>query len=108
MAQPKQRILCICSRTNSKDWDNIQRPDFNFKLIKERKERVLIATEMAKLALEEYLVDLAFDSATLAVKDTWDPIKDHDLIIAQSESHNIIAKCYVEYLLEEEIEIGHK
>ena len=85
-----------------------EKKKFNLKLIKERKERVLIATEMAKLALEEYLVDLAFDSATLAVKDSWDPIKDHDLIIAQSESHNIIAKCYVEYLLEEEVEIGHK
>ena len=63
---------------------------------------------MAKLAFEEYLIDLAFDAGTLAVKDEWDPIKDHDLIMAQSESHNILAKCYVEYLLEEEIEIGHK
>jgi hypothetical protein len=63
---------------------------------------------MAKLALEENIVELAFDSATLAVKDAWDPIKDHDLIIAQSESHAVLAKCYVEFLLEEEIEIGHK
>lgn len=63
---------------------------------------------MAKLAFEEYLVDLAFDAATLAVKDQWDPIKDHDLIIAQSESNLILSKCYVEYLLEDEIEIGHK
>jgi hypothetical protein len=28
--------------------------------------------------------------------------------MAQSESHAILSKCYVEYLLEEEIEIGHK
>ena len=63
---------------------------------------------MSKLAFEEDLIDLAFSSGTLAVKDSWDPIKDHDLIIAQSESHNIIAQCYVEFLLEEEIEIGHK
>ena len=63
---------------------------------------------MAKLAFEENLIDLAFDAATLATKDEWDPIKDHDLIMAQSESHAILAKCYVEYLLEEEIEIGHK
>lgn len=63
---------------------------------------------MAKLAFEEMLVDLAFEAATLAVKDEWDPIKDNDLIMAQSESHAIISKCYVEYLLEEEIEIGHK
>lgn len=81
---------------------------FHLKNIKERKQRVLIATEMAKLAFEENLVDLAFDAGTLAVKDEWDPIKDHDLIMAQSESHTILAKCYVEYLLEEEIEIGHK
>jgi hypothetical protein len=63
---------------------------------------------MAKLAFEEYLIDLAFDAGTLAVADEWDPIKDHDLIMAQSESHNILAKCYVEYLLDQEIEIGHK
>lgn len=37
---------------------------------------------MAKLALEENLVDLAFEAATLAVKDKWDVVKDHDLIIA--------------------------
>lgn len=55
---------------------------FHLNIIKERKERVLIANEMAKLALEEDLVELAFDAATLAVKDAWDPIKDHDLIIA--------------------------
>lgn len=63
---------------------------------------------MAKLALEENIVDLAFEAATLAVKDKWDVIKDNDLIIAQSESHTILAKCYVEYLLEDDIEIGHK
>ncbi len=62
---------------------------------------------MSKLAFEEYLVDLAFDSATLATVDEWDSFKDHDLIMAQSEAHAILAKCYVEYLLEEEIEIGH-
>jgi hypothetical protein len=81
---------------------------FHLNNIKERKQRVLIATEMAKLAFEETLIDLAFDAATLAVKNEWDPVKDHDLIMAQSESHNILAKCYVEYLLDEEIEIGHK
>jgi hypothetical protein len=85
----------------------VEQKNFHLRNIKERKERVLIATEMAKLAFEEALVDLAFDSATLATTDEWDPIKDHDLIMAQSESHAILAKCYVEYLLEEEIEIGH-
>ena len=59
-----------------------EKKKFHLKVIKERKERVLIANEMAKLALEENIVDLAFEAATLAVKDAWDPIKDHDLIIA--------------------------
>jgi len=68
----------------------------------------LISSEIAKLAFEELLVDLTFDAATLAIKDTWDPIKNIDLIIAQSEAHLLLAKCYVEYLLEEDIEIGHK
>lgn len=43
---------------------------------------MLIASEMAKLAFEENLIDLAFDAGSLAVKDEWDPIKDHDLIMA--------------------------
>lgn len=73
-----------------------------------RKQRVLISSEIAKLAFEELLVDLAYEAANLAVKDTWDPIKNIDLIIAQSEAHLLIAKCYVEYLLEDDIEIGHK
>ena len=30
------------------------------------------------------------------------------MIIAQSECHFDLCKCYVEYLLEEEIEIGYK
>jgi len=42
----------------------------------------LISSEIAKLAFEELLVDLTFDAATLAIKDTWDPIKNIDLIIA--------------------------
>lgn len=42
----------------------------------------MISSEIAKLAFEELLVDLAFDAATLAIKDTWDPIKNIDLIIA--------------------------
>ena len=53
-------------------------------LIKERKERVLIAAEISKLAFEEMLVEIAFDAATLCVKDEWDPQKNLDLIIAQS------------------------
>jgi hypothetical protein len=59
-----------------------EKKKFHLNLIKNRKERVLIANDMAKLAFSEFLFDLAFDSATLATKDTWDPIKDHDLIIA--------------------------
>lgn len=50
--------------------------------VRERKERVLICAEISKLALEENLVDLCFDAATLCVKDTWDPLKDNDLVIA--------------------------
>lgn len=69
---------------------------------------MLISFEIAKLALEEMLVDLAFEAGTLAVANDWDPQKNTDLIIAQSESHFILAKCYVEYLLEEDIEIGFK
>ena len=81
---------------------------FHLAKIRARKERVLIATEVSKLALEEMLVELAFSAATLAISNEWEPQKNTDLIIAQSESHFILAQCYVEYLLEEDVEIGYK
>lgn len=81
---------------------------FKLKTVRERKQRVLICTEIAKLAMEEMLTDLAFEAAKMAVDSTWDANKDTDLVIAQSQAHNILAQCYVEFLLEEEIEIGHK
>lgn len=59
-----------------------EKQEFHLRNIKEAKQRVLISTEMAKLAYEELLIDLAYDAATLAVKDEWDPIKDQDLIMA--------------------------
>ncbi len=55
---------------------------FHLSLIRDRKERVLIATEIAKMAFEENLIDLSFDSATLAVKSEWNAQKDADLVIA--------------------------
>lgn len=58
--------------------------------------------------MEELLVELAFTSATLGTAEQWDAMKDSDLVIAQSNCHIQLAKCYVEYLLDEDIEIGHK
>lgn len=81
---------------------------FHLAAVRARKERVLIATEIAKLALEENLLDIAFKAATLSLAEDWDPVKNADLVIAQSESHLILSQCYVENLLEEEIEIGYK
>ena len=42
---------------------------FHLNLIRERKERVLIAAEISKLAIEENLVEIAYDAATLCVKE---------------------------------------
>ena len=81
---------------------------FHLRTVKERKQRVLIACEIAKLAFEENLLDLAMESAGECVKADWDPHREQDLVIAQSESHYILAQSYVEKLLEEEIEIGFK
>ncbi len=61
---------------------NEQKKSYHLNIIKERKQRVLIANEIAKLAFEELLVDQAFEAATLCVKDNWDQVKDHDLIMA--------------------------
>jgi hypothetical protein len=55
---------------------------FHLAAVRARKERVLIASEIAKLAMEEDLLDIAFRSATLAVTDEWDSQKNADLVIA--------------------------
>ena len=67
----------------------------------------MIAAEISKLALDEYLTEIAYDAATYCVKEEWDAQKNSDLIIAQSQAHIDLAKVQVEFLLEEEIEIGH-
>ena len=64
---------------------------FHLQNVRERKERVLVAAEIARLALEENIVELAFEAATLAVSSDWDVQKNTDIIIAQSGSHIILA-----------------
>jgi hypothetical protein len=81
---------------------------FQLAAIRAKKERVLIATEIAKLAMEDNLVDIAHKAASLAIAEEWDPVKNTDLVIAQSECHFVLASCYVEKLLEEDIEIGFR
>lgn len=55
---------------------------FHLNLVKERKERVLIAAEISKLALDENLTEIAYDAATYCVREQWDAQKNVDLIIA--------------------------
>ena len=81
---------------------------FQLAAIRAKKERVLIATEIAKLAMEDNLVDIAHKAASLAIAEEWDAVKNTDLVIAQSECHFVLASCYVEKLLEEDIEIGFR
>jgi hypothetical protein len=51
--------------------------------VRDRKDRILISSEIAKLALEENLVDVAFESAALSVAGgDWDIQKNLDLVIA--------------------------
>lgn len=69
---------------------------------------MLICSEIATFAMDELLVSLAFTAATLGIEEQWDAMKDPDLVIAQSNCHIQLSKCYVEYLLDEDIEIGHK
>lgn len=68
----------------------------------------MIAAEIAKLAMEENLTEIAFKAAGLAIADEWDAVKNADLVIAQAEAHFILASCYVEDLLAEDVEVGFK
>jgi hypothetical protein len=55
---------------------------FHLNKIRDRKDRVLIAAEISKLAIEENLVEIALESATIAIQSDWDVHKNTDLIIA--------------------------
>ena len=50
----------------------VAKRNFFLQQVRERKERVLIAAEVAKLGLEDMLVDIAFEASELAIKDEWD------------------------------------
>ena len=80
--------------------------DFKKKLLTEKKQMILLSGEIANLAFDQNLIDLAFEAGNLCIKDEWDPHKDTDLVISQCKTQYIIAQWYVEMLLEEEIEIG--
>lgn len=50
--------------------------------VRERKERVLICSEISSFAMDEMLVSLSYTAATLGIAETWDALKDADLVIA--------------------------
>jgi hypothetical protein len=93
-----------------KEWtdDRKSKEEIKFKksILKEKKQRMLLASEISELAFDTNLIELAFEAGNLAVKVEWDPRKDTDIVISQCKAHYIVAQCYVEMLLEEEIEIG--
>jgi hypothetical protein len=82
--------------------------DFKLNLRKETKIRVLLAAEVAELAFEENLIELAQAAAKECCVNEWDVHKDIDLVIAQSKGHYVLAQCSVEHLLDEEVEIGYE
>lgn len=46
--------------------------DFQVRMLKEKKQRVLIAGEVSELAFEENLIDIAMDASQLCIKEEWD------------------------------------
>lgn len=58
--------------------------------------------------MEEGLIEVAREASEMATSEAWEAQKNGELVIAQSEAQFILASVYVEYLLEEEIEIGYK
>ena len=79
---------------------------FKKALLQEKKQRNLLAAEISELAFNNNLIELAFEASKVSIKHEWDPLKDTDLVIAQCKAHYVTSQCYVEMLLEEEIEIG--
>jgi hypothetical protein len=65
----------------------LARKKFNLQQVRERKERVLVFAEISTLAIDEMLIDITMAAATIGVAEAWDPLKDADLIIAQSTCH---------------------
>ena len=86
--------------------EEIAKAKFYVKKRKDEKHRVLVSSQVAEIALEENLIEMAQAAGDLCVKHEWNVHKDIELIIAQARAHYVLAECFVELLLEEEIEIG--
>ena len=65
---------------------------FKKDLNSEKKQRVLLASEISQLAYNDNLIEIAFDAGNEAVKLEWDPHKDTDIIISQCKAHYNIAQ----------------
>ena len=80
---------------------------FKYNIDSERKYIVLISTEICKQAFQLGLFDLAIESGTLALENSWDPQKDPSLIIAQTQVNYLLSQTYADKLLEEDLEIAY-
>ncbi len=87
-----------------------QEERWQLKMERERKNRILLAVEVAKLCLEDGLIELAIDSAILATAvegqpQEWKPVAEAELLVAYSEAHFVLADSYSELVAEEEVEL---
>lgn len=71
-----------------------EKEEISFKkgLLKEKKQRMLLATEIAEIAFDCNLVEIAYEAGKEGVKHQWDPHKDTQLVIAQCKANYIIAQ----------------
>lgn len=56
---------------------------FKKNLLKDKKQRMLLSSEIASIAFDCNLVEIAFEAGKLSVKEEWDPHKDREQVISQ-------------------------
>eukprot|EP00742_Colponemidia_sp_Colp-10_P008157 GILJ01008813.1.p1 GENE.GILJ01008813.1~~GILJ01008813.1.p1 ORF type:complete len:2651 (-),score=491.70 GILJ01008813.1:182-7681(-) len=75
--------------------------------LKRRRERSFLLGSIAKLALAEQLLEVAGRAADLMLEgSSWDPLREKDLVILQSEVHFIRVEVYAAVVSDYYIELG--
>lgn len=73
---------------------------------KDLKLKYMISGDLAEVAYETALYDLASQMAEYSLSHEWDPLKEIDLIAMQANSHFVLAKCKAQRIITSGFEPG--
>ena len=77
-----------------------------YQAYRDLKLKYLISGDLAEIAYETSLYDLAAQMSEYSLSHEWDPLKEVDLVAMQANSHFILAKCKAQRIIAQGFEPG--